>query len=140
MKLHRRRLHDSSDKVNGHISLDVTVDFLAPAVLEAFSTIPQRLISKATLEYVGFSADKAMATWNSWSNIKQATDDYGDGEFISFLDFITGPFDSRGDYVDDGDDEQWRQTMDGFGLSTDFQDKIMDPIFEDLRLSQSCAY
>ncbi|CAG9980436.1 unnamed protein product [Clonostachys byssicola] len=59
---------------------------------------------------------------------------------MSFIDFITGPFDSRGDDADDGDDEQWRLTMDKFGLSTDFQDRIMHPTFTDIRLTQSCAY
>lgn len=140
MKLHRRRLNRSSDEESGHISLDVTLDSPTSAFLDAFSTIPQRLISKATLEYVGFSADKATAIWNSWSDFGQATDDYGDGEIMSLLDFITGPFDSRGDNGDDGNDEQWRRTMDSFGLSADFQDKVMHPVFRELRLTQSCAY
>ncbi|CAG9956338.1 unnamed protein product [Clonostachys rosea f. rosea IK726] len=128
MKLHRRQLNRSSDEANSHIPLNITVD--SPhSPPDAFSIIPQRLISPATLEYLGFSSEMSMERWNTWIAFKQPTDSDGDG-----------PFDSRGDYADDGDDEQWRLTMDKLGLSTDFQDRIMHPTFTDIRLTQSCAY
>ncbi|VUC24783.1 unnamed protein product [Clonostachys rosea] len=139
MKLHRRQLNRSSDEENRHIPLNITVDS-PTSPPDAFSIIPQRLISPATLEYVGFSRERSIALWNSWTAFTQPIDSDGDGDIMPFIDFITGPFDSRGDDADDGDDEQWRLTMDKFGLSADFQDRIMHPIFTDIRLTQSCAY
>jgi hypothetical protein len=136
MEMHRRRLVGRwSEIVNGDISLDITLDETTPtpAPSDVFATIPQRLDSRATLEYVGFSAEKATEIWNSWSK-------NGDGNTTSFVDFITSPFDTEDDEADYGDDEQWRRTMSGFGLSTDFQYKLIEPVFQDTRPTHPCSY
>ncbi|KAG9255960.1 uncharacterized protein F5Z01DRAFT_530129 [Emericellopsis atlantica] len=98
--------------------------------------IPPIVISKTTLECVGFSADKATAVWNAWTDHPQATDK-GNKSFLYFM--TVWPYGSHCPFLEH-DDEKWRQAMTAFGLSTDVQDKIMHPAFRELRLTRSCTH
>ncbi|CAH0045420.1 unnamed protein product [Clonostachys solani] len=141
-RLHKRRLNRSSDEENKDIPLNVHVE--TPASANAFATIPDQLISRATLEYVGFSEAKALDLWNQWTNWPfegpaRETDLDASGLRMRFEIFFTGAFHAVPDTCS-SDDQQWRQTMDSFGLSRSVQQAILDPNFKQLRLTQSCAY
>lgn len=142
-KLHRRYLNRLSDQEYKHIPLDVPMN--SPAADEAFVSIPEHLISQATLEYVGFSTAKAAAMWLQWTNWpedgpRREDDDVDDGGLcITFLDYFTRPFNGSTDCFSE-DDNEWSRCMDEFGLSSQVQDKILDPVFKYLRLSDSCAF
>lgn len=141
-RLHRRYLNRSSDEENQHIPLDVPMQ--SAAANEAFVSIPEHLISQATLEYVGFSEAKAAAMWQQWTNwpsggpLREVDSDDG-GLRMTFLDFLTGPFNGSVDCSSENDQE-WSRCMNDFGLNSQTQDAILDPRFKYLRLSRSCAF
>ncbi|KAG7143430.1 hypothetical protein HYQ45_000394 [Verticillium longisporum] len=142
-RVHKRRLNRSSDEENAAIPLSISLQ--SPAAPTAFSTIPDLLISRATLVYLGFSEQKADALWAEWSDWpptgprREVDADTGGGLTMTFLFFITGTFSGNRDVWDD-DDQQWRDCLDAFGMSADVQTAIMDPLFKTLRLTQSCAF
>ncbi|KAF4466354.1 hypothetical protein FALBO_6803 [Fusarium albosuccineum] len=137
-RLHKRRLNRSSDEEHGHIPLQATVH----SHLDAFATIPDQLISLATIEHVGFSKTKALEIWNSWTNWpvtgpRRETDIDDGGLQVTFLDFLTEHI-GRVDTHDDNDVE-WTSCMETYGLATEAQHAILDVRFKYLRLSRSCA-
>ncbi|KAM6533146.1 hypothetical protein FALCPG4_006160 [Fusarium falciforme] len=138
-KIHKRRLNRFSEQEYGHLPLDVTASQAANAI---FVSIPDQLISQATIEYVGFSKTKANLIWNSWNNWpstgpRRETDPDNSGLQVTFLDFICGYISSS---LDTGsEDDEWINCMNTYGLSMEFQDAILDPLFKYLRLSDSCA-
>jgi hypothetical protein len=107
--------------------------------------IPDFRISRETLVYVGFSANKASELWDRWSNWpadgpRREVDIEDDGGFrVGFWDFISGNIESQPDTTTD-DDDDWRRCLDVCGMSSDVQSAIMDPRFRYLRLSNSCVY
>ncbi|KAG5743435.1 hypothetical protein H9Q72_007937 [Fusarium xylarioides] len=141
IQVHKRRLNRSSDEENKHIPLDVNVGSRP----DAFATIPEMLISKATIEYVGFNSDKATEIWSGWVNwpsgpIIRETDPGGSYTLeVSFLDWMkrhTGnPF---SDDVWEDDSSAWLACMEQHGIATELQHAIMDPHFKDIRLSGTC--
>lgn len=52
---------------------------------------------------------------------------------------IISSFGRQADVIDDSV-EQWQACRNGCGIALDVQNKIMDPRFEDFRLSESCLY
>lgn len=141
-RVHKRRLNRSSDEENQDIPLDVHPQ--SAAAQDAFATIPDQLISRATLEYVGFSDAKADALWSQWTNWppqgpSRETDPDTGGLQMSFLKYMTGAFNTGNDTFSD-DDRTWARLLDTFGLSTETQQAILDPVFRYIRLSESCVY
>ncbi|KAJ4227186.1 hypothetical protein NW759_004555 [Fusarium solani] len=139
-KIHKRRLNRFGEQEYGHLPLDATV---SQAASDMFVSIPDQLISQATLEYAGFSKTKANEIWNSWNNWpstgpRRETDPDDSGLQVTFLDFICGYISSSLDTGSEDDDE-WINCMNTYGLSMEFQDAILDPLFKYLRLSDSCA-
>lgn len=102
------------------------------------------LISHATLIYIGFSGEKATELWNQWVNwppggpVREVDPDDGALQ-MTFIHFITGVFDGQTDTCSEDDDE-WLKCMDSYGMSTEFQRAVMDPVFRCLRLGESCSY
>ncbi|KAK0623970.1 hypothetical protein B0T14DRAFT_517332 [Immersiella caudata] len=137
-RIHKRRLNRSSDEEHRDIPL-----VAPPESLAAFVTIPDVLISRETLMHVGLSAEKAGELWQKWTNWpkngprREVDPDDGGGLQVTFIDFIVGHMENKDDATDDND-AQWRECMDGCGLSVDTQGAIMDPHFTYLRLSNSC--
>ena len=141
-KIHKRRLNRLSDAEYQDIPLNV--DPQSAAAQDAFATIPDQLISRATLEYVGFSDAKADALWSQWTNWpfkgpSRETDGDRGGLQMSFLEYMTASFDQGEDTFSE-DDEMWARVMDMFGLSTETQQSILDPAFRYIRLGNSCVY
>ena len=145
-KLHKRRAGPVSELEHQDIPLDVRFD--SPDADHAFTSVPDRLISQATLEYIGFSEDKARSLWAQWEDwpAEEAVweaDAGKDGLRMPFEVFFTGIFDAGTDTAssnDDNDkDQQWKKVMGTFGLSEKTQKAIMDPLLEDLRHAGSCA-
>ena len=139
-KIHKRRLNRFSEQEYGHLPLDVTASQTANVI---FVSIPDQLISQATIEYVGFSKTKANEIWNSWNSWpstgpRRETDPDDNGLRVTFLDFICGYISSSFDTSSE-DDNEWTSCMNIYGLSTEFQDAILEPLFKYLRLSDSCA-
>ncbi|KAM0275913.1 hypothetical protein ACHAQH_007300 [Verticillium albo-atrum] len=141
-RVHKRRLNRSSDEENSAIPLNISLQ--SPEAPTAFTPIPDLLISRASLVYVGFSELKADALWNEWTNWpptgpRRETDADVGGLVMTFIFFITGTFNGSNDTWEDND-QQWRASLDAFGMATDVQTAIMDPFFKDIRLTQSCAF
>ncbi|KAH7137266.1 hypothetical protein B0J13DRAFT_625044 [Dactylonectria estremocensis] len=143
-QMHKRRLNRSSDEENHNISLNVPLQ--SAAAINAFVTIPDELISRATLTHVGFSEAKADALWNTWTDWpssalgpRRETDPDDGGLQMTFIDFITGPFVTSNDTASDNEAD-WKRVMGQYGLSTEVQHAILDPNFKYLRLSESCAF
>ncbi|KAF5970493.1 hypothetical protein FBULB1_9690 [Fusarium bulbicola] len=141
IQIHKRRLNRTSDVENKHIPLDVN----AGSRPDAFATIPEMLISKATIEYVGFSSDKATEIWSGWVNwspgfIIRETDPSGLTTLeVSFLDWMerhTG--NPCSDDIWEDDNSAWFRYMEQCGIATELQQSIMDPRFKDMRLTGTC--
>ncbi|KAL2692121.1 hypothetical protein Neosp_002527 [[Neocosmospora] mangrovei] len=110
---------------------------------DMFVSIPDQLISQATIEYVGFSKTKANEIWSSWNNWpstrpRRETDPEDTALQVTFLDFICGHILFSFD-TDSEDDDEWINCMNTYGLSKELQDAVLDPLFKYLRLSDSCA-
>jgi hypothetical protein len=141
-RCHKRRLNRSSDEEYGHISLNIRHD--SPAAVDAFATIPDCLISRETLHYVGFSDAKANEIWSHWfhwpsTGPRREIDADTGGFTVSFHDFILDRLDNCDDVWED-DDTKWCACMDECGMSTSAQVAIMDREFKLIRMSESCVY
>ncbi|KAI9163157.1 hypothetical protein HJFPF1_04756 [Paramyrothecium foliicola] len=126
--IHKRRLNRSSDEENKEIPLNIPIE--SQAATHAFIEIPDHLISFQTLKYVGFR-EKGIP--------RRETDPDDGGLQMTFIDFVTGPFDMGIDTWSDNDAE-WTDCMRTYGLSNELQAAILDPFFKYLRLSNSCAF
>lgn len=140
-RIHKRRLNRFGDLEYGHLPLDDAS--VSQASDDMFVSIPDQLISQATIEYVGFSKTKANEIWSVWNNWpstgpRRETDPDDSGLQVTFLDFICGYISSSLDTYSEDDDE-WINCMNTYGLSMELQDSILDPLFKYLRLSDSCA-
>ena len=143
-RMHKRRLNRSSDEEHDNIPLNVS--FRSPDTQGAFMTIPDQLISRASLEYVGFSFQKATELWDRWTHwptgpyepIRETDPDDGTKLEMTFIDFITGPFVGSRNVAHDSDSD-WLDCMTYYGLNLDTQRAIMEPAFKVLRLSMSCG-
>ncbi|PHH80950.1 hypothetical protein CDD80_5160 [Ophiocordyceps camponoti-rufipedis] len=107
-----------------------------------FVPIPITTESEATLRYLGFDEHTAARLWDRWQACSMP--EFGCKEFSSFPDLFAstiGTEDCR-QYNNtwSEDDGLWYECMDYMGLSTEFQQAIMDPDFRTIRLSQSCYY
>ncbi|KAI1377139.1 hypothetical protein F4677DRAFT_459485 [Hypoxylon crocopeplum] len=122
-RIHKRLLNRSSSEEYSDIPLDVRTD--SPNAAYAFATIPTTLISRDTLRYLGHSLDKV--------------DSNNGGLEITFIDFITARLENYEDACED-DDHQWHHCLAACGVSGSVQDAIMDPRFNDIRLTNSCLF
>jgi len=138
-QIHKRRLNSSSDEEYGYLPL--TPPESPP---DAYVTIPDILISRETLIYIGLSNENADKKWDQWTNWPQygpprETDAANEEDQVSFFDFILEPIKTKDDASDETD-PNWYKCMDDCGISMETQNAIMDKRFTYLRLSQSCLY
>ncbi|CAI7569245.1 unnamed protein product [Penicillium discolor] len=138
-RIHKRRLNRSSDEEENHLPLTpVSMD----ASSDCFVSIPEDLVSFATLQYLGYNHQTATRIWERWTNwppgrIKRQCDDFEDG--IPFIEVAEGYLDSATDTCDD-DDSAWLDCLDKYGMSTELTHAIMDTKFRHIRLTQSCKF
>ncbi|KAL9570202.1 hypothetical protein ACKAV7_005710 [Fusarium commune] len=104
-----------------------------------------KLISKATIEYVGFNSDKAREIWSGWiawpSGPIIREIDLGDETTleVSFINWVKGHAGNplSDDFWED-DSSAWFHYMEQRGIATELQYTIMDPRFRDTRLTGTC--
>jgi hypothetical protein len=143
-RLHKRRAHRSSDEENQDIPLDVRA--FDNVIAGAFVTIPDILISKETLIYVGFNTTKADELWKCWSNWpahgpQREVDNDDGGLQVTFEDFITLHMGSGGSPdTDSEEDLEWTACLTSYGLSTEVQNAILDPLFKGIRFNQTASF
>ncbi|KAH8170992.1 hypothetical protein LIA77_09773 [Sarocladium implicatum] len=169
VRVHKRRLHRSSDEENRdiplprkcslscemHLSEDDANTCLVPDVpvpASAFSRIPNELRSQATLEYLGYSQEKAREiwikwdTWDTWGETDSITREVdpnpSGGLQMTFFEFATGPVSTYSGVVDTAseDDQEWYHCMNAYGIGEELQQAIMHPSCKNVRLTQSCRF
>ncbi|KAF5002044.1 hypothetical protein FGRMN_655 [Fusarium graminum] len=103
--------------------------------------IPEQLISRATIEYIGFNGDKATEIWNGWNNWppgpRREVDPDDGGLEVSFLDWVKGHAGYSNDVWQD-DCVAWVGCMQHWGIANELQEAIMDPRFKYIRLTGTC--
>lgn len=145
-RIHRRRLNRSSDEEYSHLPL-TPISSPDLALPDPFVSIPDILISEATIRYLGYEEQVAKHLWDRWTNWPagspvRETDDDGEGMYMPFIEFITGYAEGRGIGIDtaEDDDVAWRSCLAACGVRADIQDAIMDPVFKHIRLTESCVF
>ncbi|KAH7233387.1 hypothetical protein BKA59DRAFT_535316 [Fusarium tricinctum] len=138
-KVHKRRLNRSSDEENSHIPLSTN----PRSRPDAFATIPDKLLSKETIVYLGFNRDKATEIWNGWNNWpasppRREIDPDDGGLEVTFLDWVKGRVSYSNDVWED-DTAAWLNCMQSWGIATELQHAIMDQHFKSIRLTGTCA-
>ncbi|KAF5697292.1 hypothetical protein FMUND_15455 [Fusarium mundagurra] len=141
IQIHKRRLNRTSDAEHKHIPLSANIESRP----DAFVTIPEKLISKATIEYVGFNSEKATEIWSGWDNwpsgpIIREIDPSGSTTLeVSFIDWVKRHTGNPLEYdVWEDDNSAWFRHMEQCGIATELQHSIMDPRFRDMRLTGTC--
>ncbi|KAF5590619.1 hypothetical protein FPANT_5937 [Fusarium pseudoanthophilum] len=141
IQVHKRRLNRSSDEENKRIPLNADVKSRP----KAFATIPEKLISKATIEYVGYNSDKATEIWSGWVNwpsgpiIREIDPSDSTTMEVSFIDWVKYKTGNPLEYdVWEDDNSAWFRHMEQCGIATELQQSIMDPRFKDMRLTGTC--
>ncbi|KAF5693025.1 hypothetical protein FDENT_2337 [Fusarium denticulatum] len=141
IQIHKRRLNRTSDAMHKNIPLKVNIESRP----DAFATIPEKLISKATIEYVGFNSDKATEIWSDlvhWPSgpiIREIDPSDGTTLEVSFIDWAKRHTGNPLEYdVWEDDNSAWLRHMEQCGIATELQQSIMDPRFKDMRLMGTC--
>ncbi|KAI8266621.1 hypothetical protein K4K58_009517 [Colletotrichum sp. SAR11_239] len=103
------------------------------------------LVSLETLLEIGFSQEKAEQLWTKWSNwpegpVSRETDPYDGGLQMTFDHFFIACLENDDGDVWGDDETEWRNSLTRYGINSDTQDAIMDPLFKHLRLAQSARF
>ncbi|PTB66896.1 hypothetical protein BBK36DRAFT_1083734, partial [Trichoderma citrinoviride] len=108
------------------------------------STIPEQLVSLATIKYLGYNDDSAAKIWHDWTAPIPQGQPIPDTDPIfemPFLDPIIGFSYGRKELDTwDEDDQKWFECMTRCGINAETQAAIMDPVFRDIRLTQTCLF
>ncbi|KAF3921780.1 hypothetical protein AA313_de0202093 [Arthrobotrys entomopaga] len=96
--------------------------------------VPINYESPESLEFVGFSPEKAAELWAIWDAIPLSRKSLR--QFA--LGFVRRPPASYRDSFGAADD--WEGSLDQLGVSTKLRDAIMSPGFESIRVTASCQY
>ena len=131
-KIHKRRMTDWSNIEHFHLSVDVSPE----TEHEAFVSVPDQIISKNTIAVVGFTDDKTEEIWYQWAN--RPVVDWAHRMEQVFLDYILEYVQYPKSVYDEEVDTVWTEAMDGWGISVELQEAIMDPIFRAQRLDFTC--
>ncbi|MCJ1334012.1 hypothetical protein MMC10_010719 [Thelotrema lepadinum] len=140
-RLHKRRLHSSAGEEYSHIPLPT------PAASSAqdgdspdshFAVIPNYLISKETLEYIGYSDATANMIWERWANWGPDQGREVDGGPITFESLFRAHLHGQDVDAYTEDDAEWLTVMGQFGLSEELKACVMAPDCKEIRLSGSC--
>ncbi|KAL6872962.1 hypothetical protein J3F83DRAFT_594612 [Trichoderma novae-zelandiae] len=147
IRIHKRRLNRSSDEENAHLPLPPSPASSTSlmALLDAFSTIPEELVSLATVKYLGYNDEAATEIWDRWVARFPRGQPISELEPVlskPFLDPIIGFSYGRRelDVDDDSNDGKWFECMDQCGINQITQTAIMDPVYNRVRLTRSCLY
>jgi hypothetical protein len=144
-RIHRRCIADASDIQYRHLPF---IPYTASNSEEMYATIPDRFISRATLEHIGFNETRAASLWELWANSHTEYLNADPDDLHVHMSFLEHATDSLGeDFVYPGadasgeDDQKWFDCMTAWGIATNRQEVIMDPEFRQLRLAiDSCLH
>ncbi|KAF4949046.1 hypothetical protein FGADI_9331 [Fusarium gaditjirri] len=138
IQIHKCLFNSASDKENKKIPLDANIESRP----DTFVTVPEKLISRVTIEYIGFSSDKAREIWSDWNAQPMIREFDFDNEIaveVAFIDWVKG---GAGDALRDDiwadDNAAWFRYMEQHGIAIELQHKIMDPGFRGIRLTGTC--
>jgi hypothetical protein len=144
-RIHKRRLNRSSDDENSNLSLSTPPSSPFEALnTENSATIPDTLVSYATLKYLGFTeaaADHIWARWTNWPpGLPGRFEVDSDGETM-FIEVAAGHLTRGRDYdAFDDNDQAWYQCMSICGINAETQASLMDPLYKTIRLTESCCF
>lgn len=146
IRLHRSRINGSSDEENA----DLPLTPVSPTSSDLhFITIPDTLISSATLIYLGFTKERAEFIWNQWTNwpYPRETDPENEDNprgnmlYIEVILLHFGSYGSDDEYdTYSENNEEWTYCMDRYGINDELKATMMDPRFNSIRLTNSCLY
>ncbi|KAL6818446.1 hypothetical protein GGI42DRAFT_310010 [Trichoderma sp. SZMC 28013] len=149
-RIHKRRLNRSSDEENQHLPLSPvsTISSSSQSDSDLYTTIPEELVSLATIKYLGYNDQMAAQIWSKWTAQAPGIpvpESISLGPFeLRFIQHIVGySFGHRGDLdsdTDSDDDAKWNEVMDRSGINNETQRAIMDPVFRQVRLTESCQF
>lgn len=144
-----RRLHRRCIDIFNNDNGDLTSSPIEPVDSDSFVTIPDKLISEATLQHLGYRSEIAAHLWSRWVNwppgeVIRETDPDESGKLImTFLDFAKGYAEGRGrqnDVTFEDTLEEWPAYLDACGINTETQTALMDPLYTNIRETGSCMF
>ncbi|PKK50894.1 hypothetical protein CI102_3104 [Trichoderma harzianum] len=111
-----------------------------------YTTIPEELVSLATVKYLGYDDQTATQVWSKWivkAPGNPVPESVSFDQFdLRFIDHVVAySYALRGELdTDTDDDTQWIQVMNRCGINEDTQTAIMDPVFRQVRLTETCQF
>jgi hypothetical protein len=143
-RIHKRRLNRSSDEEYKDLALPSppsTISSRASSVpMDDFETVPDYLVSRESLVYLGFTDAAANAIWGCWSNWSNDQGRETDGGPVTFESVFRSHIYGNGIDTFLDDNNAWRETMNNAGINQSLQNAIMTPSCKDMRLMESCKY
>lgn len=112
-----------------------------------FVAIPDTLVSRETLLYVGYVPSEADALWDRWCNLflpivhfEIDVDEDGGLEDLTYVfeDLIAVGGRATNTYSED--DAEWTASLTAYGMAPGVQAAILDPLFRDIRLTHSAFF
>ncbi|CAD6443019.1 76d881f8-56db-4422-9fe3-8d3a4c5d65cf [Sclerotinia trifoliorum] len=136
--VNRRRLIASSLSHSEPLSSSESGGSEDPAVdARVYTLIPEFLHSKETLEWLGWTSQKAAEIWARWTTIN-SVEVWDDVVLeVEFLEHATGhiPYNELEDSAGD-----WEEHMRDWGVSSELINAIMDAEFSNVRLTESAHH
>ncbi|KAJ8070060.1 hypothetical protein OCU04_000457 [Sclerotinia nivalis] len=106
------------------------------AILD-YTIIPEFLISKETLLYIGWTAERAKRIWKSGLQVQERRRRERTVSRISFLEHALGHINIS---EVEKSPKDWMMHLQRWGVTTVLIDAIMDPEYADVRLTESAQY
>ena len=145
-RIHKRRLNRSSEEEYEDVQLPspstiVSSTYSTTALAsEDYQTIPEFLICRDTLLFLGFNTGTADEVWDRWVGLGPDGGREIDGGPVTFLSMATAQIRSPDFDASTDHDYTWLATMDACGIDQPLQTTIMMPFYKDVRLTASCKY
>ncbi|XDG10355.1 hypothetical protein ABKA04_009970 [Annulohypoxylon sp. FPYF3050] len=137
-KIHKRLFDEWNNEHYAHLPME---PFSPENESTHFYTIPNHLISEATLRYLGYNTQRAYLLWERWCSSNRREIDYTSGarKVLNFLLLAINHLESRGDYDTwSENDDEWYELMIDCGLEIQLQNHIMDPEYKHIRQTRTC--
>ncbi|KAH6894309.1 hypothetical protein B0T10DRAFT_603825 [Thelonectria olida] len=145
--IHKRRLNSSSEQEYEGIPLPTPPSSspdrsgLGAKLLDHYITIPEDLISRETLLFMGFTEPAATEIWSRWTACDPAERiRETDGGLVTFESMARAYIHSGAWEASDDDDDSWRVRMNSCGINQELQRAVMTPRCKNVRLTESCKF
>lgn len=153
-RVYKRRLYsssDDSDSDDNNVHADAATSSAAEE-LDPFVSLPDILISEATLRYVGYRPEIATTLWASWTDdagwkadgVARETDAPTNQMYtVSFGEFVWRYAESSGRPIQVESDatlDKWNECLHACGLDAEACEAITDEAYQDVRQTASCLY